>query len=90
MTKPNFFENLVCAAQWPVKANGDQKNYFIFQILDNNGYANQVFYRDMALHGAADMIETVAKAFVQKRRLKIYLSDPSNMLVDRVELGPPA
>ena len=86
MSAPDF-ENFVYAAQWPVKAHGDRKNYFIFQILDDEGYANQLFYRDMALHGAADVVETVAKAYVHKRRLRIYLADPSNKFVDRVELG---
>ncbi len=87
MTNPAYFENFVYRAEWPAKAHGDRKNYFIFQILDDAGFANQLFYRDMALDGAADMIETVAKAFVQKRRLKIHLSDPLNMLIDKVELG---
>lgn len=89
MANPDF-ENRVDNARWPVTANNDGKHYFIFQIVDKDGYANQVFYRDMSLHGTDDLIETVAKAWLQKRKLRIYLTDKTNMLVGRVELGPQA
>jgi len=36
MTQPNFISR-IRNAQWPVQANNDGKDYFIFQILDDQG-----------------------------------------------------
>jgi hypothetical protein len=41
----------------------------------------------MALHGAPDLIEKVAKAWIEKRKLKIWLSDTLNKKVGKVELA---
>ena len=86
MTQPNFISR-IRNAQWPVQANNDGKDYFIFQSLDDQGGAADVLYHDMALHGAPDLIEKVAKAWIEKRKLKIWLSDTLNKKVGKVELA---
>lgn len=86
MTQPNFVSR-VYNAQWPVQVSNDGKDYFIFQIINDQGFADQVLYHDLASQGAPDLIEKVAKAWIEKRKLKIWLNDTINKKVSKVELA---
>ncbi len=86
-----FCESAVYAASWPHHIDNDGKQYFIFQTLTDSDMAGPVFYRDMALPGSEKIMITVAKAYMDRKKLKVFLIDPSagSMLVNYVELGSP-
>ena len=89
MTDPDF-EFAVNAASWPQYIDNDSKPYFLFQLLGPDGRAGEVFYREMALVGSEQIMETVVKAYMQKRKLKVFL-DPAagSHRVASVKLGTP-
>ena len=89
VTKPDF-ENAVYAASWPHRIDSDGKDYYIFQLLNDAGLADPVFYRDMALDGSEHIMLTVVKAYMGRRKLKVFLAPKSegSMRVASVELGP--
>jgi len=86
MRQPDY-TSFVFNGQWPVRVSNGGKDYFIFQILNEQGFAADILYCDMSRHGADDLIEKVAKAWIQKRKLKIWLNDLANKIVDKVDLA---
>jgi len=88
MSKPDY-ENAVFAASWPQPSDNDGKDYFIFQLLNDAGEADPVFYRDMALDGSEEIMLSVVKAYMRNRKLKVFLAPPGEgrMRVASVKLA---
>ena len=89
MTRPEI-EFPVHAASWPQFIDNDGKIYFQFQLLGKDGRPGEVYYREMALNGAEKIMQTVTKAYLQKRKLQAFL-DPAagSHRVGSVKLGAP-
>ncbi|WP_353227618.1 hypothetical protein [Novosphingobium sp.] len=87
MEKPNY-DRAVYSIEFPAFINNDGKSYFIFSQINEYGTAiDPVFYRDFALEGSKEIIETVIQAYIEHRKLKVFLEDHSGSLVKRVALG---
>lgn len=72
-SKPDFVAG-VHAARFPVHADADRKSYVSFQLLNEAGFADEVFYRDLALTGTEHIMKAIVEAYMDRRKLEVWLA----------------